>query len=231
MSKVEYHLTIKEMPEEERPREKMEKLGAEVLGNSELIAILLGHGFSKVSAIELANHLLKEHGSLSGVARLSFSQLKKVKGIGTAKAAQLSAAFELAKRLSASTGEALPSLKTPDQVARLLMSKYSPKKKEHFGVLILDTKNRLKKEVVVFVGSLASSLVHPREIFHEAVVESAASLILFHNHPSGDPSPSPHDISLTKRLKEAGEMMGIEVLDHLIIGHNRYVSLKEKGLI
>ena len=231
MSKLEYHLTIKEMPEEERPREKMEKYGAETLGNSELIAILLGHGFTKVSAIDLANHLLKEQGGLAKVAQLSFSQLKKVKGIGTAKAAQLSAAFELAKRLSASPGKAPPSLKTPDQVARLLMGKYSPKKKEHFGVLILDTKNRLKKEVVVFVGSLASSPVHPREIFHEAVAESAASLILFHNHPSGDPSPSPHDISLTHRLKEAGELMGIEVLDHLIIGHNRYISLKEKGLI
>ena len=231
MSKLEYHLTIKEMPEEERPREKMEKYGAEVLGNSELIAILLGHGFTKVSAIDLANHLLKQQGGLAKVAQLSFSQLKKVKGIGTAKAAQLSAAFELAKRLSASTGETPPSLKTPDQVARLLMAKYSPKKKEHFGVLILDTKNRLKKELVVFVGSLASSPVHPREIFHEAVAESAASLILFHNHPSGDPTPSPHDITLTNRLKEAGELMGIEVLDHLIIGHNRYVSLKEKGLI
>ena len=231
MSKLEYHLTIKEMPEEERPREKMEKFGAEALGNSELIAILLGHGFSKVSAVDLANHLLKEQGGLTGVARLGFAQLKKVKGIGTAKAAQLSAAFELAKRLSASTGEDRPSLKSPAQVARLLMAKYNTKKKEHFGVLILDTKNRLKKEVVVFVGSLASSPVHPREIFHEAVAESAASLILFHNHPSGDPTPSPHDIKLTQRLKEAGELMGIEVLDHLIVGHNRYVSLKEKGLI
>ena len=231
MSKLEYHLTIKEMPEEERPREKMEKFGAEALGNSELIAILLGHGFRKVSAVDLANHLLKEHGGLTGVARLGFAQLKKVKGIGTAKAAQLSAAFELAKRLSASTGEDRPSLKSPAQVARLLMAKYNTKKKEHFGVLILDTKNRLKKEVVVFVGSLASSPVHPREIFHEAVAESAASLILFHNHPSGDPTPSPHDIKLTQRLKEAGELMGIAVLDHLIIGHNRYVSLKEKGLI
>ena len=228
---IEYHLTIKEMPAEERPREKLEKFGAEALGNNELIAILLGHGFKNVSAIDLANYMLKEHNGIKGVSRLSFSQLKAIKGMGLAKSAQLSAAFEIARRLSLVSGEEKPVLKSPEDVSRVLLGRYADKKKEHFGVLILDSKNHLKKEEIISIGGLNINLVQPRELFHTALTEMAAAIILFHNHPSGDPQPSQQDINLTKKMVEAGNLLGIEVLDHIIIGGNRFISLKEKGLL
>ena len=228
---IEYHLTIKEMPAEERPREKLEKFGAEVLGNNELIAILLGHGFKNVSALDLANFILREHGGLNGISRLSFSELKRIKGIGQAKAAQLSAAFELARGLHLLGREDKPLLKSPEDVSRMLMGRYSGKKKEHFGILILDSKNRLKKEEIISIGGLNVNIVQPRELFHAALIELAASVILFHNHPSGDPQPSQQDIDLTKKMMEAGTLLGIEVFDHIIIGDNCYISLRDKGLI
>jgi DNA repair protein RadC len=228
---IEYHLTIKEMPAEERPREKLEKFGAEALGNNELIAILLGHGFKNVSAIDLANYMLKEHSGLSGISRLGFTQLKQIKGMGLAKSAQLSAAFELARRLNLISREDRPVLKSPEDVSRVLLGRYCDKKKEHFGILILDSKNRLKKEEIISIGGLNANLIQPRELFHTALIELAAAVILFHNHPSGDPQPSQQDINLTKKMIEAGKLLGIDVLDHLVIGKNCFISLREKGLL
>lgn len=228
---IEYHLTIKEMPAEERPREKLEKFGAEALGNNELIAILLGHGFKNVSALDLANYMLKEHNGLKGVSKLSFSQLKRIKGMGLAKSAQLSAAFELTRRLSMLSNEDRPVIKSPEDVSRVLLGRYSDKKKEHFGILILDSKNHLKKEEIISIGGLNANLVQPRELFHSALMELAAAIILFHNHPSGDPQPSQQDIKLTKRMIEAGKLLGIDVLDHIVIGANSYISMKDKEFI
>ncbi len=231
MSWGDYSFMIKELPEEERPREKLQKKGAENLGNSELLAIALGGGSQGVSAITLANMLLKEHGSLRNVARLSFTELTRTKGIGPAKAAQILGAFEMSRRIGPGKNKMKVLLNNPERVADFLINKYCIKDREIFGIVALDTKNRFLRTKEISMGSLNASLVHPREVFRYALKESAASVLLFHNHPSGDPTPSNEDISLTKRLAEAGNIMGVTVLDHLVLGDGRFVSFKQEGLL
>jgi len=223
--------TIHDLPPSERPRERLQKYGSESLSAQEIIALILGRGISGESVMVTAQRLLSRFGNLKGLAGASLEELSQVRGIGLAKAAQIKAAVELASRLEGTT-EAWqnPLLKKPENIFELVKGNLKGKKKEHFLVVSLDTRSRLIKVSEVSVGSLDSSIVHPREAFKEAVSASAASVILVHNHPSGDTTPSEDDIKLTRRLAAAGEVMGIEVLDHIIVADNTYLRLKREGL-
>ena len=223
--------TIRDLPVSERPRERLQKFGVEALSAQEILALLLGRGIAGESVTVTAQRLLSRFGNLKGIAGASVEELAEVKGIGPAKAAQIKAAFELANRLEGypEPGKKL-SVKTPDEVVSLVRGRLRGKKKEHFLVLLLDTRGQLIKTSEVSVGSLDSSIVHPREVFKEAMSTSAASVILVHNHPSGDPEPSEDDVKLTERLVQAGEIVGIDVLDHIIVCDRNYLSLKSKGL-
>jgi len=224
--------TIHDLPISERPRERLQKFGAEALSAQEILALILGRGIAGESVMVTAQRLLSQFGSLKGIASASVEELSQVKGIGIAKASQIKAAFELANRLEGySEAGAKPVVKTPDDVVGLVRGRLKGKKKEHFLALLLDTRNQLIKVAEISVGSLDSSLVHPREVFKEAIAATAASVVFAHNHPSGDPTASEDDIRLTKRLAEAGEIVGIDVLDHIIIGDKNFLSLKREGLI
>jgi len=223
--------TIHDLPVPERPRERLQKFGAESLSAQEILALILGRGIAGESVMVTAQRLLSQFGSLKGIAGASVEELSQVKGIGLAKASQIKAASELANRLEGySEASEKPLLKTPEDVANLVRRRLKGKKKEHFLAILLDTRSRLIKVSEISVGSLDASIVHPREAFREVISASAASVIFVHNHPSGDPTASEDDIKLTKRLAEAGELMGIEVLDHIIIGDKKYLSLKREGL-
>ena len=195
------------------------------------MALILGRGIAGESVMMTAQRLLGHFGSLKGIAGASVEELSTVKGIGIAKASQIKAAFELANRLEdyPEAGK-MPLVKTPDEVTALVRGRLKGRKKEHFLALLLDTRNQLIKVAEISVGSLDASIVHPREVFKEAISASAASVIFAHNHPSGDPEASDDDIRLTKRLAESGEIVGIDVLDHIIIGDKNYLSLKREGL-
>lgn len=221
--------TIHDLPLAERPRERLQKFGAESLSAQEILALIMGRGIAGESVIVTAQRLLGQFGDLKGIAGASVEELSKIKGIGLAKAAQLKAAFELANRLDEKTGAKLP-VKTPEDVADLVRSHLRGKKREHFLAILLDTRNQLIKVAEIAIGSLDTSVVHPREVFKEAISASASSVIFVHNHPSGDPEASTDDIKLTKRLAQAGEIIGIEVLDHVIIGDKKHLSLKRQGL-
>jgi DNA repair protein RadC len=220
---------VNELPAEERPRERLARHGASSLATRELLALLLGAGSRRASVLELADGLLGS--GLRGLAARSLADLEGEHGLGRAKATRLLAALELGSRLASEGAGAAPVLRTPEDAARHLMPRYAARPVETFGLLALDVRHRLKKEAVVSVGCLTSSLVHPREVFQEGVVARAAALILFHNHPSGDPEPSSEDVALTRRLASAGMLMGIEVLDHVILGAGRFVSLKQRGVL
>jgi DNA repair protein RadC len=195
------------------------------------LAILLRTGNAGKSAIELASQILKEQGSLKQLGSVTMDELGRFKGIGTAKAAQIVAAIELGKRIATTGEQARPKLSCPEDVAMLLLEEMRHLDREQFRVLSLTTKNHLIAVDVVSVGSLNSSIVHPREVFKKAIIRSAAGVIFVHNHPSGDPEPSKEDIAITNRLLKAGETLGINVLDHIIIGDNCFLSFKEKNLI
>jgi DNA repair protein RadC len=222
---------MKTVAPHDRPREKLHRLGASTLGDNELVAIVLGHGKPNASALDLANVLLVGTGGVEGLARARFDDLVRVAGIGPARAAQVLAAVELGRRTLTRAGRERVQLRTPRSAAELLLPQYGSRPVEQFGVVLLDTKHRVLRTAVVSVGTLDASIVHPREVFREATAAGAAALMLFHNHPSGDPEPSAEDIQLTRRLVAAGVLMGIDVIDHLILADVRYCSLKEKGLI
>jgi DNA repair protein RadC len=226
---LDYRWTIKDLPAEMRPREKMQTQGPEALSNGELLAILIRVGNRSESALDLANRLLAQAGGLRFLVETSIEELSKIKGIGLAKASQIKAAVELGRRIALDPGEMRPVIRSPEDVASLLMEKMRFLDREHFQVMTLNTKNQVLGIKTAFIGSLNSSIVHPREIFKEAIKRSAAALILVHNHPSGDPSPSPEDLDVTRRLQEAGRLLGIEILDHVIIGDRKFYSLKQQG--
>jgi DNA repair protein RadC len=225
-----YSLAIKDLPPEERPRERLAKQGPEALSTPELLAILLRVGTAGESALDVAEGVVSRLGGLRGLADATIEQLSEIRGMGVVKAIQIRAAVELGKRISAFTEEARPVIRCPADVSQLLMSELRREPREHFKVLLLDTRNQVVRVSTISVGSLTESIVHPREVFREAIRHSSAALIAVHNHPSGDPSPSPEDIQVTRRLDEAGRMLGIDFLDHVILGDGRYVSLKERGL-
>ncbi|HHW61454.1 MAG TPA: DNA repair protein RadC [Syntrophomonadaceae bacterium] len=225
-----YRVAIKDMPEELRPREKLLSRGEGALSDAELLAVLIGQGTRGLNAVELANQLILEHKGLRNLRDLSIEELMQHKGIGVAKAVTIKAALELAKRSSLGVPYRV-TVRSPVDVTYLVMEEMRYFDREYFRVLYLDRKGTLLVMEDVSVGSLHSSIVHPREVFKTAVKRSAASIILVHNHPSGDPSPSKEDIQTSNRLIQAGSILGIEVLDHIIIGDGRYCSMKEKGLI
>lgn len=230
MSTVEPPM-LREMPEEERPREKLLSKGAEALSNVDLLAIILHTGMKSESVIHLAERVLSQTNGLARLSTLSAPELCKVKGIGLAKAVSIVATFELSRRLAALSEQERTIIHSPRDVALLVMPRLRYLTKEHFLILLLSTKNHVLAQPTISIGSLSAAVVHPREVFREAINYSAAGIILVHNHPSGDPLPSQEDISLTKKLVEAGKMLDIIVLDHVIIGDGKYVSFKEKGII
>jgi DNA repair protein RadC len=220
---------MKSIAEHDRPREKLARLGAAALGDNELVAILLGQGQPRSGALDLANHTLAAIGGIAGLARVGSDELQRIGGIGPARAAQLLAAVELGRRTVANAAGTRAQMTSPRVVAEFLLPQYGNRRVEQFGVLLLDTKHRVLRCTVLSVGTLDASIVHPREVFREAVAAGAAAIVLFHNHPSGDPEPSTEDTRLTERLMAAGVMMGINVLDHVILGDARYFSYREKG--
>lgn len=225
------NLKLRDIPKEERPRERMLQYGASAVSNAELIAILIRTGTISESAVNLAQRVLKEAGGLRKLINLSTEQLVGIKGIGYAKALQLQAGIELGRRLAQSELDPASIIRSPEDVAHYVMEDLRYLQKEHFVCLFLNTKNHVIGQETLSIGSLNASIVHPREVFRAAIQRSSASIVCIHNHPSGDPTPSSEDIQMTKRLIEAGNVIGIEVLDHLIIGEHKFISLKEQGLM
>ncbi|WP_340085019.1 DNA repair protein RadC [Siminovitchia sp. FSL H7-0308] len=224
-------LMIKDFPIEDRPRERLIQHGAASLSNQELLAILLRTGTKSKSALQLANKLLAQFDGLLWLKEAALEEIMGIKGIGKVKAVQIAAAIELGRRIGNLTYNDRYIIRSPEDGANYVMNDMRFLTQEHFVCLYLNTKNQVLHRQTIFIGSLNASIVHPREVFKEAFRRSAASIICFHNHPSGDPTPSREDIEVTNRLVECGKMMGIEILDHLIIGDNKYVSMKEKGFI
>ncbi|CAJ1313927.1 DNA repair protein RadC [Paenibacillus sp. PK4536] len=222
---------LRDVPQEERPRERMMNYGAEALSHAELLAILLRTGTKDESVVHLANRIMRQVGSIRQLVDLSIEELTEIKGIGTAKAIQIKAGIELGRRITRTGKEEVKAIRSPRDAADLLIEQLRYLQKEHFVCLFLNTKNHIISQETLSMGSLNASIVHPREVFRAAIKCSSASVIFAHNHPSGDPTPSPEDVALTKRLVEAGKIIGIEVLDHLVIGDMKFVSLKEQGLM
>ncbi|PYF08872.1 RadC family protein [Ureibacillus chungkukjangi] len=222
-------LMIRDVHVEDRPRERLIRQGAQSLSNQELIAILLRTGSKQESVLTLANRVLTYFEKLHELKHATIEEIMSIKGIGEAKAVQLLAAVELGRRLSQKQVDDRFTIRSPQDAATYLMPEMSSLQQEHFVVLFLNVKNQVMHKQTIFIGSLNSSIVHPREIFREAVKRSAASIICSHNHPSGNATPSPEDIEVTKRLQEAGYIIGIELIDHVIIGDHQFISLKEKG--
>lgn len=224
-------IMIRDVPQDDRPRERLIIHGASHLANRELLAILLGSGTKSESVISLSNNVLMHFDGLKLLNEATLEELTAIKGIGKAKGVIILAALELGRRLNQYKPNECYVIRSPEDGADYVMEEMRQLKQEHFVVLFLDTKNQVIHQQTIFIGSLNASIVHPREVFREAVRRSAASIICAHNHPSGDPTPSQEDIQVTRRLVEAGKMMGIELLDHIIIGDRKFVSLKEKGYV
>ena len=232
LRELDYRPTlIRDMPNGERPRERLRDAGASSLSNAELLAILLRTGTHAESVLDLSSRLLAQAGGLDGLARASHAELCKFHGFGEAKASQLLAAIELGKRISGLRGTDRPTVHSPQDVARLVTAEMAFLDKEHFRVLVLDTKNHVLASPDVFVGSVNSTTIRTAEVFREAVRRNAPGIIVVHNHPSGDPEPSPEDIAVTKELAGAAKTLDIELLDHVVIGRDGFVSLKERGVL
>ncbi|MFI8685580.1 DNA repair protein RadC [Rossellomorea sp. NPDC077527] len=227
----ENRLMIRDFPQDERPRERMIQSGAASLSNQELLAILLRTGTKSESVLQLSNRLLTHFDGLNLLKDASLEEITKTKGIGLAKAVQIMAAVEFGRRISNLAFDDRYSIRSPEDGANYVMNDMRFLAQEHFVCLYLNTKNQVLHKQTIFIGSLNASIVHPREVFKEAFRRSAASIICIHNHPSGDPTPSREDIEVTKRLVECGRIIGIDILDHLIIGEKKFISLKEKGYL
>jgi DNA repair protein RadC len=221
---------ISDLTSSERPRERLAALGAESLSNAELIAILLRSGVEGMNVLQLAQKILVDVGGLAGIHRTPYEDLCQVHGVGPAKAAQLNAAIELGRRLSVAELEDKPIIQSPDDAAAIVQYEMGALEAEHLRTILLDTRNRVIKLVEIYKGSLNTSVIRVGEVFRDAVRINAASIIVVHNHPSGDPTPSPEDVAVTRAIVEAGELLNIEVLDHLVIGKKAFISMKAKGL-
>ena len=225
--------TIKNWPAEDRPREKLLDRGVEALTDAELLAIILrtGNASTRESALDHSRILLKQFGGLKGIERAPIGELKAIKGIGPAKTAQLKAGLEIGRRIGQQKWEAGRSMRSSEEVYRHFRERLEREKREIFYVVLLTNKNRKIRDVKISEGSLTATLVHPREVYNPVIRESAAAVIFVHNHPSGDPAPSPEDIEITHRLKEVGKVMGIRVLDHVIIGHDCFYSFSDRKML
>jgi DNA repair protein RadC len=227
-SSASYRIT--DLDETERPRERLAKHGPETLSNAELLAILLRVGVRGENAVQLGQRLLSDLGGLSGIHRAAFDEVCAQRGIGAAKAAQVKAAIELGRRLVSESPEERPAIHSPADAAALIQYEMGALEQEELRIMLLDIRNRVDKVLTIYKGSLNSSFVRVGELFKTAVRSNAAGIIVIHNHPSGDPTPSPDDIALTRAIVQAGKLLDVEVLDHLVIGRGRFVSLKERGL-
>lgn len=221
---------ITDLEEGERPRERLAKLGPQALSNAELLAILLRVGVQGENAVQVAQRLLKTFGGIGGLHRVSIEEVAQQHGLGMAKASTIKAAIELGRRLLLEAPEERPVVHSPGDAAALVQYEMQALEQEHFRVLILNTRNQVLGIEEIYHGSLNASMIRIGEVFTPAVRRNAASILVVHNHPSGDPTPSPEDVAVTRSLVEAGKLLNIELLDHLVIGHNRFVSLKERGL-
>jgi DNA repair protein RadC len=220
---------MKDLAPDDRPREKLWQHGAAALGDNELVALVIAHGGRRSSALAIANRVLAAHGGLHGLSRCTCGDLARLDGIGRARAAQIVAALELGRRTLAHAPGERSQLRTPRDAAAYLMPRFAGRPVEQFGVVLLDTKHRVIRTAVLTVGSMNTAVVEPREVFREAAIGGAAAIVVFHNHPSGDPAPSADDVELTRRLAAAGVLMGIDVVDHVILGDVGYCSFKESG--
>lgn len=227
---AEYNPTIADLPRADRPRERLLTYGAGALSNSELIAIVLRVGGAGQNVIRLSESLLARFGGLPGLARAGLGELTQVKGVGEAKVAQIKASLELGRRLLATSPEERSQIRSPADAANLVMAEMGMLEQEHLRVILLDTRNRVLAISTIYIGSLNSSVVRVGEIFRAAIRRNSAAIIVVHNHPSGDPTPSPEDVAVTKQIVEAGRLLDIELLDHIVVGQGRFVSLKERGL-
>jgi DNA repair protein RadC len=221
-------MVLKRMAPRDRPREKLARVGASALGDNELLAIVLGEGSREQNALELANHVLADVGGLGGLSRAPGDQLQRRRGVGMTKATRIMAAIELGRRTLAEGAHAeRPRMASPREAAAYLVPLYGSRSVEQFGIVLLDTRYRLLQTVLLSVGVLDRTCTHPREVFREAVAGGASAIIMFHNHPSGDPHPSGEDLLMTMRIFEAGELMGIMMIDHLVLAENSYYSFRE----
>ncbi|HEY5611887.1 MAG TPA: DNA repair protein RadC [Thermoanaerobaculia bacterium] len=218
---------IADLPDDERPRERMMRHGADTLSDAELVAILLGSGVRGRSALQLARQMLSD--GLHAMSRREWTNGGRLSGVGPAKAARIAAAFELGRRLASRFDADADPVHHPESLARSLIARYSHHVQERLGAVFLDSKNRILREREIYVGTLNATTVSTRDVLRFALEENAAAVIVFHNHPSGDPAPSAEDLIFTRKMVEAGRLMGIEVMDHLILGRNRFVSLKQRG--
>jgi DNA repair protein RadC len=221
---------IMDLHESDRPRERLASLGPQALSNSELIAILLRVGVTGENAVQVGQRLLNKFGGLTGLHRAPFKELMDQHGLGEAKASQIKAAIELGRRLTLEAPEERASINSPADAAALVQYEMSALEQEHLRVIVLDRRNRVMETVEVYKGSVNSSQIRVGEVFKEAIRKNASAIIIAHNHPSGDPTPSPDDVAVTRAIVQAGKLLDVEVLDHLVIGQGRWVSLKERGL-
>jgi DNA repair protein RadC len=228
-SRFSYRIT--DLAESERPRERLAKMGARALSNAELIGVLLRIGVKGENAVQVGQRLLQTFGGLSGLHRASHDDIRGQHGIGDAKAATLMAAIELGRRLILEKPDSKPTINSPADAAHLIQYEMGVLEQEHLRVMLLNTRNQVSDVVDIYQGSLNSSMIRVGEVFKPAIRRNAAAIILLHNHPSGDPTPSPDDIAVTGAILEAGNLLDIDVLDHIIIGQGRYVSFKERGLV
>jgi DNA repair protein RadC len=225
-----YQPMMRDFATHERPRERLMRLGEKALSTAELLAILFRTGVGGENVLRLAERVLSSFDGLPGLANASIAELTCVNGIGPVKAVELKAALEVGKRLLSTSAAERPSVTSPAEAANLLMAEMTFLEKEHLRLILLDTRNRVLKTPTLYIGSLNSSIVRIGELFRAAIKENAAAFIVVHNHPSGDPSPSPEDVRITREITRAGKLLGVDCLDHIVIGRNRFVSLKERGL-
>jgi DNA repair protein RadC len=226
--------TVRDLPKQERPRERLQKFGPEALSAQELLALVIGRGIPKKSVMSIAQELLGKFGNVKAIGQATIEELSQIKGIGLAKAAQIKACFELGRREDLEPEIKNFDIKNPESVVKAIRASIKDKAKEHFKLILLNPRNKIIKIIgisTISIGTLNASLVHPREVFKDAITHSAASVVLAHNHPSGDPEPSEDDLKITKKLVDSGKILGIEVLDHIVVGKNGFFSFKERGLV